>query len=104
MKPAENKGMIWSAAVLLLATLLGGGIGCNAALPEPESSGAQLYRQRCSGCHRLYAPSVLTAEMWKVMVARMEQNIQRSGLPPLSADERQSLLDYLQKHSSNASG
>jgi len=33
----------------------------------------------------------------------MEQEFQRSRQPPLSADERQTILDYLQKHSSNAS-
>jgi len=89
--------------VLLVVLLLLGGIGCNAALPDPESPGARLYGHRCSSCHRLYAPSVLTAAMWKVMVARMEQQIQHSGLPPLSADERQTILDYLEKHSSNSS-
>ena len=104
MKPVITKGTIWTVIVLLLVTLSGGGIGCNTALPEPESSGARLYQQRCSGCHRPYAPTLLTADMWKVMLARMEQYIQRGGLPPLSADERQSLLEYLQKHSSNVSG
>lgn len=84
--------------ILALATL-----GCNASLPEPESPEAQLYHKRCSACHRVYAPSILTAEMWKVIVARMEQEIQRSGRPPLPADERQMILDYLQKHSSSAS-
>jgi hypothetical protein len=90
--------------LFVLAFTLGvGGSGCNASLPEPESSAAQLYKQRCSGCHRVYAPSLLTAEMWKVMVARMEQEIRRSGRSPLSADERQIILDYLQKYSGNAS-
>ena len=88
--------------VLSLVLALGA-LGCNASLPEPESSAAQLYQKRCSRCHRVYAPSILTAEMWKVMVARMEQELQRSRQPPLSADERQTILDYLQKHSSNAS-
>jgi len=88
----------------VLALILGvGGSGCNASLPEPESSAAQLYKQRCSACHRVYAPSLLTAEMWNVMVARMEQEMRRSGGPPLSTDDRRQILDYLQKHSSNAS-
>jgi hypothetical protein len=80
-----------------------GGIGCNASLPEPESQAARLYQQRCSGCHRLYAPSILTSEMWQFMLVRMDQEFQRRGLPPLSAEERQTILDYLQKHSSNGS-
>ncbi|MGH7966334.1 MAG: hypothetical protein ACRERD_31665 [Candidatus Binatia bacterium] len=79
-------------------TLLIGMCGCNASLPEPESPAAQAYQQRCSGCHRLYAPQVLTAEMWTAMVARMEQEFRRRGLPPLAAEERQTILDYLQKH------
>jgi len=91
-------GLFLLAFVPVLGTL-----GCNASLPEPESPAAQLYRQRCSACHRVYAPSLLTAEMWNVVVARMEQEIRRSGRPPLSADERQRILDYLQKHSSSAS-
>ena len=89
--------------VLLVFVLVLGTLGCNASLPEPESPEAQLYRKCCSACHRVYAPSILTAEMWKVMIARMEQEIQRSGRPPLPADERQMILDYLQKHSSSTS-
>ena len=89
--------------VVLLLVLSLGALGCNASLPEPESPAAQLYQKRCSACHRLYAPGILTAEMWQFMIARMEQELQRSRQPPLSADERQMILDYLQKHSSNAS-
>ena len=88
--------------VLSLVLALGA-LGCNASLPEPESPAVQLYQKRCSRCHRVYAPGSLTAEMWKFMIARMEQEFQHSGLPPLPADERQTILDYLQKHSSNAS-
>jgi hypothetical protein len=95
--------MMRGGCVVLLLVLALGALGCNASLPEPESPAAQLYQKRCSVCHRLYAPSILTIEMWQVMVARMEQELQWSRQPPLSADERQMILDYLQKHSSNAS-
>jgi hypothetical protein len=87
--------MRWVFLVLLVA----GVVGCDASLPEPESPAAQLYQQRCSGCHRLYAPQVLTARMWSFMVVRMEQEFHRRGLPPLSPAEKQVILDYLQKHS-----
>ena len=46
--------------------------GCNAKLPEPDSPGAQLYAARCNSCHRIYAPSLLKFEMWKVQVERMQ--------------------------------
>jgi hypothetical protein len=88
---------------VLFFVLVSGGVGCDASLPEPESPAAQLYQRRCSGCHRLYAPQVLTAEMWQFMIARMEQQLQRQGRPPLSEEERQTILHYLQKHSNNAS-
>ena len=71
---------------------------CDAALPEPDSPAAHLYRQRCSVCHRLYAPQLLTAEMWGYTVSRMEQEMLRRRVPPLKADEKQTILEYLQKH------
>jgi hypothetical protein len=71
---------------------------CDAALPEPDSPAAHLYRHRCSACHRLYAPQLLTAEMWGYMIPRMEQEMLRRRVPPLKADEKQTILEYLQKH------
>src|SRR3990172_2346358 len=73
---------------------------CNAPLPEADSPGAQLYAARCSsGCHRLFAPRSLTSEMWKVQVDRMQDDIARQGLPPLTLQERELVLDYLKRHS-----
>lgn len=84
--------------ILLLFMLLGGG-GCSPDLPEPESQAAQLYTRHCSGCHRLYHPQLLTADMWAFMLTRMDEEFQRLGRPALQGQERQSLLEYLQKHS-----
>ena len=71
---------------------------CNANLPEPESVAAKLYAQRCSGCHRLYQPGLLTSEMWEYTLERMALEFQRLGRPPLSESERRTLLDYLSAH------
>jgi hypothetical protein len=73
--------------------------GCDAGLPEPESAAAQLYSQRCGGCHRLYAPGVLKFEMWKLTLQRMRGEMARRGATPLTADETALLLDYLRRHS-----
>jgi hypothetical protein len=73
--------------------------GCNPKLPEPESAGAKLYAARCNSCHRVFAPSSLKFEMWKVQVERMQGEIVRHGLPPLTPDERNVLLDYLKRYS-----
>ncbi len=82
---------------LLLAMLAA--MGCDARLPEPESEGARLYAARCDSCHRIYAPGLMTYEMWKIQVERMQGEIVRHGLPPLTAAERTTVLDYLKRHS-----
>lgn len=86
---------------LLVAAL---SAGCNASLPEAQSPGAQLYAARCGGCHRIYAPQVMTSTMWKLTVTRMQGELVRRGLPPLSADEQALVLDYLDRHSSGREG
>jgi hypothetical protein len=72
--------------------------GCSTRLPDPESREAKLYAERCGLCHRLYAPGLMTAEMWKVQVARMQNEMQRRGLQPLDQDERTMILTYLTAH------
>ena len=92
----------WRASAgLLLAALAA---GCDARLPDPQSPGAQLYAARCTGCHRLYAPGVMTGEMWKITVTRMQGELARRGLPTLSADDQARLLDYLDRHSTGQEG
>jgi hypothetical protein len=80
-----------------------GEVGCDASLPDPQSSAAQLYRQRCSACHRLYSPRILTPEMWSFMIDRMEQEMQRRGVAPLRTEEKRTILEYLQKYSNKPS-
>ncbi len=72
---------------------------CGEPLPDAESAGARLYQGRCSGCHRLYHPRMLTTEMWKIIIARMEIEFKRQGLRPLSRKEIELILDYLDEHS-----
>lgn len=76
---------------------------CDASLPEPDSAGATLYATRCAGCHRLYAPGAQTAAMWEVTVTRMQGELARRGVPPLTADEQATLLAYLERHSTGRS-
>ena len=72
---------------------------CDATLPDPDSPGARLYASRCGGCHRLYAPGALKIEMWKITLSRMQGELVRRGLPPLTDGERTTLLAYLEQHS-----
>ena len=74
-------------------------VGCSPKLPDPESAGAKLYAARCNSCHRVFAPGSLKFEMWKVQVERMQGEIVRHGLPPLTPAERDMLLEYLKRYS-----
>jgi hypothetical protein len=72
--------------------------GCGAPLPDPEARGAVVMRERCAGCHRLYAPGTMTFAMWQVQMARMRAEFARLGRPWLSPEEESALLDYLGSH------
>ena len=86
----------------VLVVLLGAAtlLGCSTDVPEAETPQAQLYVNRCGGCHRVYAPASMTAAMWEMQVERMQGEIVRRGLPALTKEERETLLVYLRRHSS----
>jgi mono/diheme cytochrome c family protein len=84
---------------LLLLALLS---ACSTPLPDPQSAGAQVYGVRCSGCHQLYAPGSLTAAMWELQVERMQPEMRRRGVNPLTEQERYLVLSYLKAHASDA--
>jgi hypothetical protein len=77
-------------------------VGCTPDVPERETPAAQLYVNRCGGCHRIFPPSSMTAAMWDMQVERMQGELVRRGLPPLTKDERGVLLPYLHRHSADA--
>lgn len=83
---------------LVAASLLLALAACSRPLPEEGTQAAELYRQRCGACHRVYAPSSLKYAMWEMMVARMEGVIARTRRPPLSGEERHTILDYLRRN------
>ena len=57
-------------------------VACSVELPEPDSPGARILAARCGGCHRLYAPSLMTAAMWDVQMDRMRLLYQQRGRSP----------------------
>ena len=86
--------MMWSVFASALAA------ACSKPLPDEGSASAELYRERCGGCHRLYAPASLKYPLWEMAVTRMETNITRSGRPPLAPAEKETILAYLREHAS----
>ena len=63
-------------------------VGAAASLPARE--GVVLYRKKCGGCHRPYAPSEFRAEEWAKVLPEMEV---RAKLTP---DEAETIRRYLQ--------
>jgi len=72
--------------------------GCGGSLPDPESPGARVLATRCGGCHRVYAPGSMTAEMWRFQLGRMRALFTDRGIPWLTPDDERALLDYLTVH------
>jgi hypothetical protein len=72
--------------------------GCTAPLPDSGSPSAQVYVRRCGSCHVPYNPHEMTASMWEMQVPMMEVKIQNAGMPPLTSDERDAILDYLKRN------
>jgi hypothetical protein len=86
-----------AAFILALAGLVIS--GCKrASLPDATSPAAQLYVNRCGNCHVPYPPHEMTASMWDTQVTMMEVKIQAAGMPPLTPDERESILEYLKSN------
>lgn len=66
--------------------------------PEPDSQGASVLLEKCAGCHVAPLPGTHMAKIWPSVVERMQQQMKLMGKPGLNADEKQQLLDYLQRH------
>ena len=93
-----GKGFLGRAAiwVVLLAALA----ACSRPLPEAGSPSAELYRERCgTTCHRPVAPSVMKFPAWRMVLPRMEERMRAAG-NPLTTDERDTIVGYLERHSS----
>jgi hypothetical protein len=84
------------AAVLLVVLA-----ACGAKLPEPESEGAQLYVQYCSGqgCHGPIPPQQDSIGYWNNQYDRMIVLMRTEwGWPLPDAEQDRKIRDYLEKH------
>jgi len=75
---------------------------CETPIPDPQSAGAQVYQVRCSGCHRVYDPGTMTAAMWEIQLQRMQEEMLRRAVNPLTEQEHHLVMSYLKAHSSDA--
>lgn len=67
---------------------------------EPGEIGAgpdaALYVQICSRCHETPSPAAHTAAEWPGVVGRMDANMPRMGVEPMTAEERARIVSFLE--------
>tara|TARA_B100000315_G_scaffold9317_1_gene9184 strand:+ start:5110 stop:5364 length:255 start_codon:yes stop_codon:yes gene_type:complete len=74
-------------------------VGCAGItrIPDPDSSEARLYTEKCTGCHSLPHPKRHRFHGWAHFVKLMEEEMEKKGTP-LSDEDKKVILGYLQKH------
>lgn len=95
----DVSSLLGLAAVLLLVGGLAGA-GCAGGLPEPESEGAQLYVQYCSGegCHGPIPPQRGGRGYWRNQYARMIQLMRDQGWPLPDESQDAKIREYLERN------
>jgi cytochrome c5 len=62
----------------------------------PAGHGREVFAEVCSRCHALPDPRVHSAQDWAVVFQRMERNMLRMKLAPLTREQTADVLGYLQ--------
>ena len=65
---------------------------------DPESPGAQVLVEYCSGCHAPPGPASRTAGEWPGVVHRMQEQRRMRGFSPMTKEQIEVLVAYLQRH------
>jgi hypothetical protein len=81
-----------------LGPVLSGCAGGPTPIPDPDSAAAQLYIDKCSACHAVPHPKRNTVDDWHHLIPLMEQRMAERGKEPLTDEERETLMKYLDTH------
>ncbi|MEQ6340455.1 MAG: hypothetical protein M3A44_02100 [Gammaproteobacteria bacterium] len=73
------------------------------AYPDPQSTGAKMFKARCAECHVPPQPSSRKVNEWPNIVGRMQHNLVMRGSAPLTDEEQREILGYLQKYAAGQS-
>ena len=53
-----------------------------------------LFEGRCQMCHQLPEPTMLRPKQWRLILGTMQQRMQQAGVPPLTEEETEMILEY----------
>jgi len=66
---------------------------------ERRADSKSLFEGRCQMCHQLPEPSMLKPKQWKLILTTMQQRMQQAGVPPLTEEETEMILEYIAEQS-----
>jgi len=58
-----------------------------------------LFEGRCQMCHQLPEPGMLRPKQWRLILGTMQQRMQQAGVPPLTGEETEMVLEYIAEQS-----
>ena len=69
------------------------------ASAERSAFEKSLFEGRCQMCHQLPEPGMLRPKQWRLILGTMQQRMQQAGVPPLTEDETEMILEYIAEQS-----
>ena len=66
---------------------------------DRSADSKSLFEGRCQMCHQLPEPTMLKPKQWKLILGTMQQRMQQAGVPPLTEDETEMVLEYIAQQS-----
>ena len=66
---------------------------------ERDAYAKSLFEGRCQMCHQLPEPGMLKPKQWKLILTTMQQRMQQAGVPLLTEDETEAILEYIAEQS-----
>jgi hypothetical protein len=88
--------MLKVLAIVMLSVYLVSCAGTQ-SIPEPESPGASLYRERCTMCHGLPGVTRHTPEQWDQLLVMMDGFMKQRNIE-FPEQEKNLIRDYLHRN------
>ena len=66
---------------------------------DRSADAKSLFEGRCQMCHQLPEPGMLKPKQWRLILGTMQQRMQQAGVPPLTGEETEMILEYIAEQS-----
>jgi cytochrome c5 len=69
------------------------------SIVDRSADAKSLFEGRCQMCHQLPEPGMLRPKQWKLILTTMQQRMQQAGVPQLTGEETEMILEYIAEQS-----